>query len=395
MVTLLSSVIGLTLFFSNSLVCAEPGGILDYTFNSDPYSILTDKDGNITVQGKVNYAIYAEEAKMSVLFEKIKGKSTKTKLKIPEFVISQAFLAEQREDLPALYKCFSKKERAMAEEFYGKDIKDVSKFIKGYSDLEFFNKSYFGNYVRIIYNCAGGPEGETLPGWYYLKFVDGRYYVTRDIDDYKEGTHIFSFLDGLHPWNHGEKVPFQHSDKKFMVDLVFYAKDDKGREIKENPVILSYDSAPYPPDHSIFSEKSRVNDEEAAFFYQAVETFRKGSNEEILHIWHPDNRADIAEQLGDEKQNILTNITQFRWYFKKVEDIYIVDKIFSSDGVIIYYEPIIKEKRFPLQTIIFKKSTHDYFLAAYISEYSTTELLQSKYILDSIEERLAERKAKK
>ncbi|MBA3065845.1 hypothetical protein FP828_05095 [bacterium] len=396
MVTILRLVLGLFLLFFAPLVYADE--IFDCIMNTDPYPILTDGDGNITVQGKVNYAIYTKEAKMSDLFKKTKNKSNRKKNKIPEYVVSQDFLAIKRKDVPAICKNFSKKERPKAKKRYEEKIENISRFYKVYTDLEFFNKSYWGNYNSIAYNCIGGPKGKTFPAWCNVKFVDGRYYVTRDIDDYKDGTHIFSFLDGLHPWSHGEEVLFKHSDKKFMVNLIFYAEDNKGREIKENPVSLSYNSVPYPPDHSIFLKENKINDEESAFFYKVVETFRKGSDEELLHIWHPDDRENIAEQLSSEKQNILTNITQFRWYFKKVEDIYIVDKIFSSDGVIIYYEPIIKEKRAPLQTIIFKKSNHNYFLAADIRgyrEYSPIGLLQSKYILDSIKERLEERKSKR
>lgn len=393
MLTILKLIIGLCLLFFSQSAFAEE--ILDYTINPDPYPILTDKDGNITVQGKVDFAVYPKDNKMSDLFEKLEGKPTREKFKIPEFVVSQKLLAIKQKDLSAIYECFSKKEKSRAKEFYGEDIEYISKFIKDYTDLEFDNKSYFGNYIRIIYDCIGGPEGKTFPAWCYVKPIDGRYYATRDIDDYEGGIHIFDFLSGMHPWNRCKRIPFKHSGKKFMVDLVFYAKDEEGREVKENPVSLSYNSVPYPPDHSLFVDKNRRKDEEAAFFYKAVETFRKGSDEELLHIWHPDKRKNISELLRKEKQNFRTDISQFRRYFKKVEDIYIVDKIYSSDGVIIYYEPIIKEKKAPLQTTIFKKSNRDYFLAAYISEYYPTKLLQSKYILDSIKERLEERKARR
>jgi hypothetical protein len=389
-------IIGLCLLFFTQT--AHTKEFIDLTINTDPYPILTDKDGNITVQGKVDFAIYPEDTRMSELLDKLEDKSAEEKLKIPEFIVSQIFQAIQQKDLPAIYKCFTgEKDIARAKEHY-KNVEYISNFFKDYTDITFRNRTYFGKkYSKIGYTCIGGPAGRTFPAWCFVKLVDGRYYVTRDID-YGSEVHIYGFLGGLHPWGRYPGDSFPHSDKEFMAELLFYDKDEDGREIKEHPISLSYNSAPYPPDHSLFVDKNRRKDEEAAFFYRAVDTFRKGSDKELLNIWHPDDREKISGLLETEANNIQTDIYQFRRYFEKIEDIYLVDRIYSSDGVIIYYEPIIEGKKGPLQTIIFKRSNEDYYLTAYIQGYRTynpTQLLQSKYMLDSIKDRLEVRREKK
>ena len=388
----LSKIILLFCFYLLFFQPAYAEDIFKCTYSPESYPILTDKDGNIVVQGKIKFCVYPKDAKMSALFEKIKDLPEKEKLKIPEYLVAQEFLAIQREDLPAIYELFTQEEQKRAKEFYGEDIDSISRFFKGYTDLKFDCKSYFGNYVRITYNCIS-PQGKTFPAWCYVKFVNGRYYVTRDIEDYESESRIFRLLSSNHPWDHYKPTPFKYSDEDFMVNLTYYAKDEEGNDIKENPVKLSYNSSPYPPDHSIFKEENRKDDEEAAFLYKVVKIFPEANDEEILNLWHPDDRKDISELLRREREeNVVTDIFQFRSYFEDIEDIYIVDKIFSKDGVIIYYEPIIKGKKAPLQTIIFKRDKGKYCLWSGNSMKYPKSLLQSKFILQSIKERLNQRR---
>ena len=86
-----------------------------------------------------------------------------------------------------------------------------------------------------------------------------------------------------------------------FINLRFYPGEEPSREnrpSKLSPVTLSFTGTLYEPTEARFGDGRRLEPDEE-FIVRVERANREGSKEEILALWDPNDRAEIAQDLDD------------------------------------------------------------------------------------------------
>lgn len=232
----------------------------------------------------------------------------------PEYVVikyMQAWKAGNLEEAISFYE--EGESRDKKRKLQTQSIETIQNFMKPLTRVVFIDKSYYGPYVRISWVMSGvSSSGSTknqkgVPGYNYLKLVDGRYMLTMDVDM----THLFDSVAGTYSrWKYRQRKSIHLNPN--VTDMDWFAIDS------DSNIVLSKDMANVPGSFPVNHLKVYVKGEplnvqlksdkqvsglsdQMRFFESAVTKHQVGTESEVLSLWS-----------GGRKENIKKNIDRLK-----------------------------------------------------------------------------------
>jgi hypothetical protein len=321
------------------------------------------------------------------LLEKFNQLPETDRWKYPEYVVIRHFQEWKANNKEGLLACYVPGFDREKERLSYVPISEQERAYAGpLTRIVFFYKAYFGPYVRIAFLASEVmPSGSTkggkaVPGFMYLKQVNNRYGVTKEIDSLNIIDPVVSEYGYNNLKKEGRKLPVDPNTTGmdwFAIDV----DDASAAEKKEYLRVFSVDKdVKIPQEYSENYLKIYVRGEplniqikpgqkikglspQLELFQSAVTAHQLGSESEILSMWSDRTK----ERLQKEIQVLIdrNEWPQRRLYiggiFSKAPTV--VCQIQTSENVMLYYSDSVKiNSDDPLYTIGIRKEKGEYKL---------------------------------
>ena len=288
---------------------------------------LAEYNGKVTFAASFVYGAYVENPNnpddfinSADLMDKVNELPEEERWQYPEYVVFRHFQEMKADNKAGILSCYAPGYDRDKEESLYKPLSEAERSLLNQLDIVLFvDKSYFGPYVRIYFIMSGISEsGSTkgckrFPGYLYLKRVDNRYVLAREINM----THLFDDVArtyGYRKLTKRENIPLNPD----VSGMDWFAMDvDTGSPAENKKWLKVYSSEGITDIPKSFSEnylkvyvkcepvnvqleagkQARGLSEQMRFFESAVTAHQLGTESEILSKWSGKAKERIGKDI--------------------------------------------------------------------------------------------------